>query len=985
MPRTYTVVAALVVVLVALVFVWRLGCGSSSESSGGDGSGGSSGDLASSSKFGSRRGAGARAAPAALSGRVTRASDGTGIPGAIVSLAKADLGAMFSRGAEPTTIAITDATGAWTVPALPPSTYHVAASAVGFLPSIKRKLVVAAGSRETLDLALVAGGTTVSGTVLDIGGGPIGGVRVTARPENRILAAPAEFVAMTGPDGKYQLTLADDGYSATATHDDYSDSVRRFQLRGEPLTIDFKLAPGGSIRGQVVTADGTPVSGAMITSENTNQRFRGRDEPVFADDAGNFVLAGLDSGALALSAVARGYASNQPTIVELGIGEHVTGIRVVVDRALSVSGRVVKAGKPTEGIPGVRLGLFNMTGQFALAIDPTLDDGSFEVVGVKPASYMVFALGDQIVPEIGKPVDVIDKDVTGVIIELAAGVTLSGRIDPAAIATLGLELQSERIGIDSMFEMMKAVVVRADSDPTGAFTLRAVPRGKFYVVAKTKDGSEGKLAVEVADNDQTGLVIKLEPRASIAGKVVDERGTPVAGMRVNATADVAKRDGPTMSFDRDNDTALTGSNGAFRIVGLEPGKYKLSATDDDIFSRFSRDDKHSQTVELTAAQALTGVTLTIEARDGVIRGLVVDATGKPVGDAWVTPHFKLEKTVTVVKADLEDLSSFGPRGDAVLTGPDGRFVADRLRRGTYRLEVEGPRGASRATKKDVKTGDTVTITLEALGTLSGRVTMGTTPVTPYDLSCTTPTKRFEGDGGRRFANPDGGYHLERLSPGEYTCHVNATAGQATGKVTIASGPATLDMTLVPWGSITGKVTSIDGKPMAGLMVTVTGENMDKDMFRGVLSGKAPTTDDSGRFLVEKVPAGKVEVIVFSKDAAFQVLAKKELTVAAGQRVDAGTIKVVPQRTDDAGTLGFSTAIDDDKLMVGVVKDDGPAAAGVAMGDRITSIDGKPVAHLGVETAQQLIAPGAVAIGQKVTLGLERAGKPLTATVVAVKW
>jgi C-terminal processing protease CtpA/Prc len=154
----------------------------------------------------------------------------------------------------------------------------------------------------------------------------------------------------------------------------------------------------------------------------------------------------------------------------------------------------------------------------------------------------------------------------------------------------------------------------------------------------------------------------------------------------------------------------------------------------------------------------------------------------------------------------------------------------------------------------------------------------------------------------------------------------------------------------------------------------------------MLLGKGPTTDANGRFVVERVPPGKITLLVMSKTSAFQDLAKQEHTVTAGQRLDVGTIKVITPRGDDAGTLGFSTSVDDDKLLVGVVKGDGPAAtAGVAEGDRIVAIDGRPVAQLGVETAQQLIASGNVAIGQKVQLGLEREGKPVAATVVAVKW
>lgn len=54
------------------------------------------------------------------------------------------------------------------------------------------------------------------------------------------------------------------------------------------------------------------------------------------------------------------------------------------------------------------------------------------------------------------------------------------------------------------------------------------------VIAIYADGWTGKLAVIVADKDQVNLVVTLESRASIAGKVIDVSGVVVLGVRVAA-------------------------------------------------------------------------------------------------------------------------------------------------------------------------------------------------------------------------------------------------------------------------------------------------------------------------------------------------------------------------------------------------------------------------------------------------------------------
>ena len=55
-------------------------------------------------------------------------------------------------------------------------------------------------------------------------------------------------------------------------------------------------------------------------------------------------------------------------------------------------------------------------------------------------------------PEIGKSVEVVDKDVEGVIVEMSAGVTVAGVVTPPlAGAQVSISMQGE-IGIANMFE-----------------------------------------------------------------------------------------------------------------------------------------------------------------------------------------------------------------------------------------------------------------------------------------------------------------------------------------------------------------------------------------------------------------------------------------------------------------------------------------------------------------------------------------------------
>jgi len=330
--------AGVVAVLIAALVSWRSCGGTTSSRNAGHGQGSSTQAGTSTSSKTTRTGP---ALPASLAGRVTRTSDGSGIAGATVSLAPAELMAMFIKSNAPTLVAVTDASGAWNVPRVPPGAYVVAATAPGFLPSSREKLVVGAGDQKRgVDLALTAGGTIVSGLVSDVGGGPIADARITAtKGGNNMpdLWGRADLVTTTGADGRYAITLADGDYQLSATHDEYTSDSESAEVKGGPLTVDFTLVPGAVVRGQVVARDsGAPVPGALVRGDTTGRG--GEDGTALADGNGNFTLRSLSAGTVELSAMGRGYASPTPTVVAVGIGEQVEGVRVLVDRAYPISG-----------------------------------------------------------------------------------------------------------------------------------------------------------------------------------------------------------------------------------------------------------------------------------------------------------------------------------------------------------------------------------------------------------------------------------------------------------------------------------------------------------------------------------------------------------------------------------------------------------------------------------------------------------------------
>lgn len=941
--------------------------------------------------------------PVSVSGRVTRKSDGAGVANAQVSLSRLGLGALFDANKTPSIEVVTDAQGAWTAASVGPGTYALAATARGFRPATLEKVVISSGEKRSgVDVALDTGGLLVSGTVSDVLGGPIAGAKITITASGKMTFGSPRLITLAGDDGKYELMLDPGSYSADATHDDYTEGKRSFDVATTPVTIDFTLIPGSSIRGVVVTSDGTPVPGADVGASDGRGDYSSPDTA--ADEAGAFVLKGLSAGTKSLSARSRGYVTETPTVVELGIGEQLDGVRVVVGKAFSIAGIVVKKGTSTP-IPGVRLGVFSFTGQAVLAPEPTNAEGRFEISGLRPASFMLFAIGEDVMPEVGQKVEVVDKDVTDVKLEMAVGVTVSGRVEPGTVASIGIA--PTNVGIGNIFDAIKSMIVRADSDETGAFTLKNVPPGSFTLSTTTTDGRAAKQPLLVADRDMTGVVIKLEPRASISGRVVDTSGKPVVGVRVTATPPRDK-DSAAGSFSFDingmrNAGTSTAGDGSFRIKGLDAGTFNVRVVDEQgqlAWGDPAHKDKPREPikVELAAAAERTGLTLTVEGSDGTIRGVVLGPDKKPAPDVWISATLEREEANASKdgkdgKADNDAGQetamakyAMGSSRPPTLTNADGAFTVSRLRRGTYTLVATSAKGSMRIEKKGVKTGDTVTLTLASLGTLTGRVTAGGSPVVKYEIDC-TKTGEFESV-DRQISDANGAYSLERMIPGEYKCVATSDQGQALGKVTVPPGEAKLELVMVPWASLTGTVVSVlSGEPVVGVKILAGGkDSFDSSMFTDMIGGNGPTSDAAGRFVVPRVSPGKGELAVMPKSGGFEVLAKREYEITAGQKLDLGTLKIVPPRDGDAGTLGMSTEITEGVLMVSSVKGGGPAeGAGVQVGDKITTVNGVPVATLTPDIAKTLMSSGVVGAGQTFQLGLERAGTPVQVPLVAVKW
>jgi hypothetical protein len=906
-------------------------------------------------------------APVHVSGHVTNKA-GDALAGAIVALKHTGLTSNYGIAEAPTLFATTDANGAWALDKVPPGEYVASAATREYLPANHANFAIAAGAPHAgVDMSLEPGGVLVGGMVSDFDGKPVVGARVEVTNGRTELQAP--YVALTGADGKYGLSLPDRQHWFAVHHDDFTPtSQRSVDVAGTPQSLDFKLVRGGTIRGIVIArATGKPVPRAVVQASSVARGFYSN---ATADDDGKFVLRGAPPGVVSLAASGVGFASAQPTRVGIAMAEQIDGVRVSLEPALSICGRVVEKGTH-NGIAGATIYAGSSSSSRPQAIGPSASDGTFQIVGVRRGPHYLSAHAEsKVAPASSKQVDVSDTDITGVIVEMESGVTLTGRIDPPASASISI-VNPDPGGAGKLMESVYLGMTGDDSDASGVWKLEHVPPGKFEIVAETREGAVGKLPIVVADRDQKDLAITLEKRASVSGRVIDTKGAAVVGLKIVAMPDARTRAHSSVRYAMEP-AATSDSNGAFKIVGLEAGAYNfVSGEFADRLLATEEQQIPPLPTEVAAGAALTNLVVTVEPHDGVIRG-VVTLDGKPTRDVWVTALLQ-RPDGSLFPGDIGN-------SESVLTDANGNFLIDHLLERPYTVVAEGSRGASRGEKAGVKSGDTTSIELQPVGTLTGHVKMGGKPVTSYDLRCRRGT-----------ADPidlhveaaDGAFALDYLSQGHYRCGAATKTGNAAGEIDIGSAPATMDLTLVPWATITGLAISVlDGAPVPQLPAqsySYSGADDQVSAFAFYEGAKRPKTDANGRFTIDHVANGPGHVSLWDQRVRRPV-GNRAYTVTPGARIDIGTVLVIPPRVGDRGTLGMDVKPSGAAFEVTAVSADGPAAqAGIVVGDKITAIQGHTIAEITSDMVRRLLAPGAIGAGQTLKLKLAR-GTTVSVTV-----
>jgi protocatechuate 3,4-dioxygenase beta subunit len=843
-----------------------------------------------------------------VTGRVTAADAGV-----------ADAWVVLRRHDAPTTgdrqrTVRTESDGSFAFDDVDAGRYAVSATAEGFLPGVLRRLDLADGDPAPVVLRLEPGGQRVHGSIEDVMGGPIDGALVRVVPLSGFAALRQHegFGTVGDEDGHYELRAAPGRYRIEVEHPDYAGDSRGIEIGKTDSQQDFRLVPTASIEGIVRDGDGGPALArahvrwmrerAILLPDGESHVAVAGGGAVVTDEEGRFRITGLPPGVVQLTATAPARATSEGLAVAVAIAENVQDVELIVGEAFDVRGRVVDAKSPDAGIANAKVRL-GAGGPDGLATE-TDAEGNFELFGVLAGDYMLDATADGYGLSLpGTPAHV-EGDVEGLVLALDAGLEIRGRVEPPQLAQVRLDFKPEQMRMGTAL-MVSSAAGGVETEADGTFVIGPVSPGDITVIATAADGTAGETSVTVAAEGADGVVVKLQPRATVRGHVRGADGVPVAQAQV--TLRRPQPDGRIMRLTvngRDMGTlgAITDDDGAFEIVGVAADRYEITVSDrygDELAllgGPLLRDGPVPE-IEIGSADR-SDVDLSVDAHDGIVRGTVTTADGDPAADVWVTlarrpdpiaprpddgdeeGESRSESRMIIATSDG---TGSGGRPPA-LTGEDGSFQFTGLRDGSYQITAEADGGRSRTTDQ-ARPGEHVKLRLGPLSGVEGRAMLDGEPLQSFVVAVAGPTSR-----SRRVRDKRGHFAVDRLDPGEYRLTVRAGGASGSADFEVKAGQtATQDIILEQPAKVRGTLVDDAGKPIEGAMILVGEGSAEQGRIAIEQDGSeaAITTDAEGKFDFTCAAGGRVLVAI--EPGTPEPVAVEFFAAKAGDDIDLGQL------------------------------------------------------------------------------------------------
>ena len=423
-------------------------------------------------------------------------------------------------------------------------------------------------------------------------------------------------------------------------------------------------------------------------------------------------------------------------------------------------------------------------------------------------------------------------------------------------ARTGRPLQGAEIalvaGEDAPMALALGVLPEASafSDESGRFTIE-YSAGEYGMLASLPGYGFASAQVTLSAGTGADRSIPLARLARVTGRVVDVENHPLAAAVVAPSLD-GGRGGPGYGGLVASRAATSGPDGSFVLRAVDPA--------DDVVleaSAIGTAVGTSKSMKLTEGETKSGVVITVPAGI-VVNGRVVDPEGVPIADVSVTPVSMSRGTLRYFF--MKFLLGEDAR-EEVVTGSDGRFAV-RLTGGEYMMQFSRDGFVTYLTPTITVTPglEPIEVTLRPGARIAGHVVReGKGPIAGAVVAM--PDRSPASGKQTAVTGPDGAFAFDDLQRGTQRVIVTK-ADEMISIARIVEAPVN-DLTIeVPRGeSVEGRVIDKD----SGAPITSFSAGVSSELGGGALRLLLPPMtksfqDDDGRFVLEGLPLGPVNVI-----------------------------------------------------------------------------------------------------------------------------
>jgi RNA polymerase sigma factor (sigma-70 family) len=393
-------------------------------------------------------------------------------------------------------------------------------------------------------------------------------------------------IERNGPVSVSTLTVA-----ATPTTTGTQRPVGKRLAADEPLVVDLWVTGGASLSARVVDEHGRPVRGATVRAWCSERFEPSKPEDRRATSAGNgaFTLEHLGER-FVLFAEVPGLACLYGLRGHLRPGVDVEGLEVVMSEATLLRGHVVdERGQPIAGAQlsdAPHMGSGNDDATQVVGVQrfwahevqtTTGPDGAFALGPVPSRSWNArvthpaFLYADA----------PLDPELEDNRIELAAGYALRGVV----LGADGRALPGAEVHV----RPQPGEERRATTDAAGRFEVHALNASEsgFVLVSAPWHAVLARQPLAFGPDAPGSIELRLQPETPLAGRVLDERGRPVADALVRAEGDrlleIATDYGErtTWEWKAGCNEVRTDAEGRFRFAQLYPGEFQVRTSPPD--------------------------------------------------------------------------------------------------------------------------------------------------------------------------------------------------------------------------------------------------------------------------------------------------------------------------------------------------------------------------------------------------------------------